>query len=303
MSRSVIFAGGGTAGPVTPLLAVADAMKRRNPELRIAWAGTETGPERDLVEPYGYPYFAIPVAKLPRYVSLRLLTAPFDFYRARRTARDMMVSIHPNVVVSAGGFTAVPVVRAANAYRIPCVSHQLDCIPGLSNLLVARKSRYVTTSFAYSDNPFGRGVASYPIPTPTRFGLEDLPMRADACQYFNLDPSKKVLFVTGGGTGALAINRAMWKIAPGLPDDVQVIHLTGKGKKERTSVDREGYIIEEFFTDEMMTAYAAADLVVSRRHRRDRGIRRLLKSGDPCPAPEFTAGGKRGGAQQFRADD
>jgi UDP-N-acetylglucosamine--N-acetylmuramyl-(pentapeptide) pyrophosphoryl-undecaprenol N-acetylglucosamine transferase len=264
MTRSVLFAGGGSGGPVTPLLAVASQMLKMDPEIHPVWAGTDTGPERDLVEPYGFPYFAIPIAKLPRYLTTQLLTAPFDYFRARRTARDIMRNIRPSVVISAGGFTAVPVVHAANAFGVPCISHQLDCVPGLSNRLIARHSRIVSTSFEYSDEPFGRDVISTPIPTPTRFGRNDLPSHEEACAFFHLDPLRITLFVTGGGTGAISLNRAMEELAEGLLPDMQIIHLTGKGKNTRVSINDKGYIRAEFFTKEMIFAYAAADLVVSR---------------------------------------
>jgi len=264
MKKSVVFAGGGTIGPVAPLLAVAEEMVRCDPEIRIVWAGTDAGPERDLIEPYGYPYFSVPVAKLPRYLSLKLLTAPFDFLRARRAARAIVRTALPGAVVSAGGFTAVPIVRAAFAFNIPAISHQLDCVPGLSNRLIAHKSRYVTTSFAYSDNPFGKNIISYPIPTPTRFSVDALPARDEACRYFGLDPGKKVVLVMGGGTGAQALNRAMDRIVPALVPEIQVIHLTGKGKSNGSLMSDPGYVRAEFLTDEMPMAYAAADLVVSR---------------------------------------
>ncbi len=264
MTRGVLFAGGGTGGPVTPLLAVASQMLQTDATIHPVWAGTDTGPERELVEPYGFPYFAIPIAKLPRYLSMQLITAPFDYLRARRTARDIMKTIRPRVVISAGGFTAVPVVHAANAFGIPCISHQLDCVPGLSNRLIARQSRFVTTSFEYSDRPFGRGVESHAIPTPTRFGRSDLPTREEACAFFHLNPARPVLFVTGGGTGAIALNRAIEALAEDLLTDMQIIHLTGKGKNSHFSVQQDGYVRSDFFTSEMMTAYAAADLVVSR---------------------------------------
>jgi UDP-N-acetylglucosamine--N-acetylmuramyl-(pentapeptide) pyrophosphoryl-undecaprenol N-acetylglucosamine transferase len=264
MKRSIVFAGGGTIGPVAPLLAVAEEMLKNQPDLSVVWAGTDSGPERDLVEPYGFPFFEIPVAKLPRYVSKKLLTAPFDFFRARHAARNLMRTVLPSVVVSAGGFTAVPIVRAAYAFHIPSISHQLDCLPGLSNRLIARKSRYVTTSFAYSDNPFGKDVVSYPIPTPTRFRGEDLPAREDALRAFGLDPTKKTVFVMGGGTGAEALNRAMARIAPSLLPEIQIIHLTGRGKGGGIGIEDPGYVRSEFFTDEIVSAYAAADLVVSR---------------------------------------
>ncbi|MFA5129494.1 MAG: glycosyltransferase [Patescibacteria group bacterium] len=262
--KSILFAGGGTLGPVTPLLAVADRLREMNPEFEFVWAGTEEGPERSLVESKGITFYSIPVAKLPRYLSRRTLTLPFDLIRAYREADALIAAYVPRVVITAGGFTAVPIVRQAYIRGVPCISHQLDATPGLSNRLVARQSRYVTTSFAYTSSPFNARVVTYQAPTPVRYTADDLPSREAACEYFGLDASRPVLFIVGGGTGAIALNEAMWEIEPALPQDLQIIHLTGKGKLQEYDTERNGFILTEFLTDGMLPALAAADLIVSR---------------------------------------
>lgn len=262
---SILFAGGGTLGPVTPLLAVADRLVESDEELRIAWAGTDSGPERSLIEAKRIPFTTVPIAKLPRYLSPKLLTLPFDYYRARKTAARILDAFRPRAVVSAGGFTAVPIIQEAYHRRIPCLAHQLDAKPLLSNRLVVRHCRYVTTSFPYDRNPFPDAPMIYHVPTPVRFMPEDLPSRTAACEYFGFDPNLPVLFTMGGGTGSVALNEAMWSIESSLPANVQVIHSTGKGKMVEFEASRGGYAQHEFFDgDQMKFAYAAADLVVSR---------------------------------------
>lgn len=262
--RTILFAGGGTLGPVAPLLAVAARLEEHDPHFRFAWAGTDQGPERDLVEDAGIHFATIPVAKLPRYLSLKLLTAPFDYARAKREAAQLIAEARPAVVIAAGGFTAVPVIVEAAKHGIPCIAHQLDYHVGLSNQLVAKHCRYVTVSFSYARSPFPVNVRTYQIPTPVRFSASDIPSRDFACRYFGFDPSRPVLLVTGGGTGAKTLNNAFASIRGQLPPDLQILHLTGRGKSEGIISETPLYVVNEFLTEDMLIAYAAADLVVSR---------------------------------------
>lgn len=262
----ILFTGGGTLGPVTPLLAVLDRLREENPEYSFLWVGTDSGPERILVESKQIPFITLPEAKLPRYLSRKLLTAPFDFLRARKAARNVLEQYHPRVIVSAGGFTAVPLVQEAHYHRIPCISHQLDATPGLSNRLIAKQSRYVTLSFAYDHPPFKTTASMYQIPTPVRFRLENLPSRESACHVFDLDPDpqRKVLLIVGGGTGAMALNEAMSDIIDQLPPQIQIIHVTGKGKELEKYHGNRLVRRYAFLKEEMFSALVAADLVISR---------------------------------------
>lgn len=261
----ILFAGGGTLGPVTPLLAVIDRLREEDESLRFAWAGTDSGPERALIEARGIPFVTVPVAKLPRHFSPKLFTLPLDYYRARKTANHILDAFRPKAIVSAGGFTAVPIIQEAFHRRIPCLAHQLDADPLLSNRLIVRQCRYMTTSFPYDHNPFPNASMVYHVPTPVRFMPEDLPSRTSACEYFGFNPELPVLFVMGGGTGSIALNQAMWGIEHMLPASVQIIHATGKGKYIEFEASRGGYSQHQFFDgDQMKMAYSACDLVVSR---------------------------------------
>lgn len=249
-------------GPVTPLLAVWREMKRRRPELGAAWVGTPEGPERIEVEKEGIRFFSLPVVKIPRYPSIRWITWPFAFFFARRKAAKMLAEIRPSLVVSAGGFTSVPVIRAARLRRIPCAIHQLDAEPGLSNIAVARVCQSVTTSFRYDFPPFQK-VQSEQMPTPSRFAGIAIPTKEEAGRSFGLDPARPVVFIVGGGTGSKAVNDAVGSILGRLLNIAQVIHLTGKGKSGGRQ--RPGYVVADFFDESaMLRAYAAADIVVSR---------------------------------------
>lgn len=260
----ILFAGGGSLGPVTPLIATSAALRRRVDHVAFAWAGTPEGPERAFAEAEGIDFYAVPVAKWPRYPDLRWFTFPRDAWRAARAAERMIDQVRPDVVASVGGFTAVPVIRAAASAGIPCVVHQLDKVPSWSNRLVAYRCASVTTSFSYDRPPFGARVRTEPIPTPTRFLPGDAPTRDEAARSFGLDPARPVVLVTGGGQGAVALNEAVYRHAEAWRTYAQVIHVCGRGKMESFE-PREDYLVCELLDAESMRrAYAACDVVVTR---------------------------------------
>lgn len=271
--KTVLFAGGGTMGPVTPLLAVWRTMKRRRNDLSLAWAGTPDGPEREAVESEGGRFFPVPVVKIPRYPSTRWISWPFAYLKASRVASRIISETMPLMIGSVGGFTATPIIRRGSRTGIPCAIHQLDYEPGLSNRFVARLCKSVTTSYEYGAPPFS-GVKSDRVPTPCRFAGRTPLSKEDACRSFELDPSRPVIFVLGGGTGSKAINDAIGHIRKDLVALTQIIHLTGKGKGAKPENDvgahamrpgLPGSITKEFFNeDEMFRAFCAADLVISR---------------------------------------
>lgn len=259
---TILFVGGGTLGPVTPLLAVARRMKQMRPGISFAWAGTLEGPERDLIAREHIPFFAVPSAKLPRYPTFAWLTWPRDYLRAKRAARGVLHETNPSLVVGMGGYTQVPVMRAAKKQGIPCAIHQLDDEPGLSNKLVASFCVSVSSSFAYIGTLFGKKTRR--IATPTRFSGVTIPDAEAAASRFFLEPEKPIIFVLGGGTGAQAINEAIGRVRSRLSQDVQMIHATGKGKLGSIAQDRRNVIREFFDEQDMLYAYAAADLIICR---------------------------------------
>ncbi len=195
---------------------------------------------------------------------MRWLTFPRDAWRAKRVAERIVDQTRPDAVVSVGGFTAVPVIRAATKRGIPCLIHQLDKTPTLSNRLVAGSCASVTTSFSYDRSPFGARVHTERIPTPSRFTKDSAPERDEAIRSFGLDASRPVVLVTGGGQGAQALNEAVYKKADAWKNTAQMIHICGLGKMDRFE-PREYYLVCEMLDAESMRcAYAACDVVVTR---------------------------------------
>lgn len=263
---TILAVGGGTLGPVTPLLATWTVIKKRYPKAKLIWVGTPNGPERQLLEPLHIPFFPLPVAKWPRYPSLAWLTFPVDAWRARRVANRILDQHRSDVVMSAGGFTAVPIVQAARRRGIACVAHQLDLVPGLSNKRIAHLCQSVTTSFEYERPPFGDRVSDEWIATPTVLTMQSLPAKQAALRSFGFHHDKPVVFILGGGGGSAFINELVHRRLKEWLRFVNIIHSTGPGKNALAEKDRDhdGYHAQELFSQNLAEAYAAADLVIAR---------------------------------------
>jgi len=251
-------------GPTAPLLALYKVLKKRHPQDRFVWAGTGEGPEKGPVSALGIPFATIPTAKFARHFSATWFKFPFSYWSARQAAKAFVDEWKPEIVIGTGGFTQVPVMNAAWRKGIPCVIHQLDFSPTLSNLLVARFCKLITTTFVYHYRKFNVRVEEMHIATPNRFAGVEVPERPRAAQYFGLSTDRPIVFVVGGGTGARTLNEALEKDLDRWLTKIQVIHSTGKGRGGHAA-SRPGYARFEFLNEEqMLYAYAAADVVVSR---------------------------------------
>lgn len=255
-----MMTGGGTLGPVTPLLAIAEAWKKLDPKVEFIWIGTPDGPEGDLLKKLGHRFFPVKTAKLPRHFALSTLIAPIVLYKSYFQARDIIKKEKPDLVMSAGGYVSVPFVWAAKTLKVPSWIHQLDVRAGLANKMMMNFTSKITTSWEKSlqDYPKGEWVG-----TPVRESLRAM-SRERVYREYKLDSEYPTILVLGGGLGAEWINKTMAKIGPDLITKANVIHQTGKGKDfEELEAIGGRYHVKEFIY-EMDKAYAAADLVVCR---------------------------------------
>jgi UDP-N-acetylglucosamine--N-acetylmuramyl-(pentapeptide) pyrophosphoryl-undecaprenol N-acetylglucosamine transferase len=257
----VVLTGGGTLGPVTPLIAVSRALKALAPGADVSWIGTKGGPEERIVREAGIPFSAISAGKLRRYFSWRNLVDPLlvvqGFFEARRALKAAKAS----VVVSAGGFVAVPVAWAARSLGIPVHVHQQDVRPGLANRLSLPAAASMSVALESS-------VADFPGRHPEWTGNPVRPelaagSREEAKRIFGLEDGVPVVLVLGGGTGAAGLNRLVRDALPSLTERVQLIHVAGPGKTD-PSVVSPRYRQVELLTSELPHAFAAASLVVTR---------------------------------------
>ena len=262
--NSVVLAGGGTAGHIEPAMNLADAIRRRYPEVRITALGTERGLETTLVPARGYELALIPAAPLPRRLTPSLMSLPGRLRAAVNEARRIIEVRRADVVVGFGGYVALPAYLAARRAHVPMVVHESNARPGLANRVGARLTRYVATS-----SPDARLPHAQRAGLPLRAAIADLDrsaLRAPAREFFGLAPHEPTLLVFGGSQGARRINEAVSGGARELlAAGVQVLHAAGPANEidvER-SPDGPPYVVVPFI-DRMDLAYAAADLVVCR---------------------------------------
>jgi len=257
----VLFTGGYTLGPVTPLLAVSEEVRKRDPLAEVFWIGTYSGPEKALIKEYNIPFKSICSGKFRRYWSIRHIADNFHFIIGFFQSFAYLIKNRPDVIVSAGGFVSVPVVFAGWFLRIPSLIHQQDVRPGLANMIMSYFASKITVAFEVSKKGFRHRNPIW-IGNPVR---EDIfhNNRRESLDYFDFDSGRPVLLILGGGTGAQKINELVQGSIDNLLEFTNVIHVTGIGKVGK-SHSRPGYCVFQFLTEGMVHAYDASDVVVSR---------------------------------------
>jgi UDP-N-acetylglucosamine--N-acetylmuramyl-(pentapeptide) pyrophosphoryl-undecaprenol N-acetylglucosamine transferase len=258
MKKTIVFTGGGTAGHVTPNLALIEKLDRA--EWDIHYIGT-SGMEKGLVEAVdGVTYHEIDSGKLRRYASLKTLTMPIHVLKGYHQSKKILKALKPAVLFSKGGYVSVPVVAAAKGV-CPVLTHESDYTPGLANKIDAHFATKVLVTFA-DTVPFVKGGKGVHTGTPIRPELYR-GSRERALAFTGLSGRKPVLLVTGGSLGAVAVNVAVREALPELLKTFDVVHLCGKGKLDE-SVRMPGYVQYEYIRDEMADLFALADVVCSR---------------------------------------
>lgn len=258
--KKIILTGGGTAGHVTPNLALLPALQKAGYEVR--YIGSYQGMERKLIEQAGIPYDGISSGKLRRYFDWKNFSDPFRVLKGCSEARKLLKKYKPDVIFSKGGFVAVPVVLAAKHYKIPVIIHESDMTPGLANKICIPSAAKICCNFPETMKylPADKAVLTG---SPIR---EELLKgdRTSGLSYAHLSSDKPVLLVIGGSLGSVAVNKAVRAILPRLLSHYQVIHICGKGNLEESLIGTEGYVQYEYVDAPLKHLFAAADLVISR---------------------------------------
>jgi UDP-N-acetylglucosamine--N-acetylmuramyl-(pentapeptide) pyrophosphoryl-undecaprenol N-acetylglucosamine transferase len=244
------------------VLAVAQALRQRRADVEFLYVGTRDGPERKLAAANDIPFAAISTGKLRRYWALDNLTDPARVAYGIFEASRLVKRFRPNLAFAAGGFAAVPPIVAARLAGAYTLIHQQDVVPGLANRLLAPLASGMTLSLASSQRHFPRRKCSV-TGNPVRSDFLSAEPRL-AFQHLGLDPDVPVLVATGGGTGALGLNRLVAAAAPRLIDRLQLVHLTGRGRGVPAATTSDRYRAIEFLVDDMPHLLAAATLVISR---------------------------------------
>ena len=265
MSKRIIIAGGGTGGHIFPAIAIAGALKKRDPTIEVLFVGAKGKMEMEKVPQAGYRIEGIDIAGFNRSSLIKNFGLPFKLIKSFFQVSSIFSSFMPDAVIGVGGYSSFPVLRAAQAKGIPTFIHESNSFAGKSNILLGKKA---TRIFVASDGmekffPSDRiRVSGNPVRSAI---VENRISRDEAVRFFGLDPAKPTVLSTGGSLGAKGINEA---IAAHLDQfgDLQLIWQTGKPFSAQASALSAGRrnVWTADFIPQMEYAFAAADLVISR---------------------------------------
>lgn len=258
--KKIVLTGGGTAGHVTPNIALLPHLKDAGFE--VFYMGSYDGIEKRLIADFDIPYYGIATGKFRRYLDPKNFTDPFRVLKGYSEAKKYLKEIKPDVVFSKGGFVSVPVVRAAAALKIPCIIHESDMTPGLANKLCAPVAAKICCNFpeTLAMLPQDKAVLTG---SPIREELSS-GNKINGLDMCGFTANKPVVMVIGGSQGAASVNKAVRAALPKLLKDFQVVHLCGKEKVDNLLLNVEGYKQFEYLKSELKDIFAMADVVISR---------------------------------------
>ena len=258
--KTIVLTGGGTAGHVTPHLALIPELQRKG--YAIHYIGTENGIEHEMMNRVeGVTYHAVKSGKLRRYFDWQNFTDPFKVVAGAAESVSIIRKLKPDVCFSKGGFVAVPVVWGAWRAHVPVVCHESDLTPGLANKICSRFAQKIATTFPECAEALGPKAEM--TGTPMRRALFE-GKREEGLRLAGLTGEKPVLLMTGGSLGAQSINACLREALPDLLPDMDVIHICGKGNVDESLNGTAGYAQFGFVNEEMPHLLAAADAVLSR---------------------------------------
>ena len=250
--KKIVLTGGGTAGHVTPNIALLPSLREAGYE--IHYIGSYDGIEKKLIEDYKISYYGISTGKFRRYFALKNFTDPLRVIKGYSEARKILKQIRPDIVFSKGGFVSVPVVRAAHSLGIPCIIHESDMTPGLANKLCIPVANKICCNFPETLKmlPEDKAVLTgSPIRAELRQGN-----RIAALELCGFTANKPVIMVIGGSLGAASINKVVREALPKLLEDFQIIHICGKEKVDNLLLNVPGYKQFEYVKAELKDLFA-----------------------------------------------
>ncbi|MBE5942781.1 MAG: undecaprenyldiphospho-muramoylpentapeptide beta-N-acetylglucosaminyltransferase [Lachnospiraceae bacterium] len=258
--KKIVLTGGGTAGHVTPNIALLPSLKEAGFE--VHYIGSYEGIEKKLIEDMGIPYYGISSGKLRRYFDMKNFSDPFRVVKGFGEANRILKKIQPDIVFSKGGFVTVPVVMAAKKNKIPAIIHESDMTPGLANKLCIPSASKVCCNFkeTFELLPEGKAVLTG---TPIRKELFEGDAKK-AAEFCGLSTEKPTILVVGGSSGSVVINNAIRESLDEILKNYQVIHLCGKDHLDESLKEKEGYVQFEYISKELRDLFALSDLVISR---------------------------------------
>ena len=258
--KKIVLTGGGTAGHVTPNIALLPGLQELGYE--VHYIGSYEGIESRLIADFDIPYYGISTGKFRRYLDPKNFSDPFRVIKGYTEARRILKELKPDIVFSKGGYVSVPVVRAAASLKIPCIIHESDMTPGLANKLCIPVARKVCCNFPETMQYLPKDKAVL-TGSPIREELSK-GNKIAALDLCGFDANIPVIMVIGGSLGAANVNKAVRDALPELLKDFQVVHLCGKGKMDESLNGTPGYVQFEYISEQMRDLFAISSIVISR---------------------------------------
>lgn len=258
--KKIVLTGGGTAGHVTPNLALLPFLKDEGWE--VIYIGSDKGIERSLIEAEEIPYYSIPTGKLRRYLSKENFSDMFRVVKGVTEAKKLIKELRPDLVFSKGGFVAVPVVLGAKANNVPVIIHESDITPGLANKIAMPWAKIICTTFPETLQHISKKKGVH-TGSPIRKELFQ-GKRERGLEKCGFDGSKPILLMMGGSLGAVKLNQCLREKLPDVVKKFDVIHLCGKGNLAKNLLNQKGYKQFEYVSADLADLFAATDLIVSR---------------------------------------
>ncbi|WP_350342786.1 undecaprenyldiphospho-muramoylpentapeptide beta-N-acetylglucosaminyltransferase [Proteinivorax tanatarense] len=258
--KKIILTGGGTAGHVTPNIALIPKLKELGYE--IYYIGSKNGIERQLIEDLNIKYYPISSGKLRRYFHKDNFTDPFRVLKGVKQAASIIKKIKPDIVFSKGGFVTVPVIIASKLKKVPTIIHESDFTPGLANKIAMPFCSNVCVTFPETLDAIPKGKGVYtgpPIREEILKGNSELGYKE-----VGFSTSKPVVMIMGGSLGAVKINSHVRSILPSLLEEFNVIHLCGEGKVDQSLMEIDGYKQYPYVKEQLPHLFAITDVIVSR---------------------------------------
>lgn len=258
--KKIVFTGGGSAGHVTPNVALMPHLQKEGWD--ISYIGSHRGIEKTIIEKEGIPYYGIASGKLRRYFDLQNIKDPFLVMKGVMDAYIRIRKIKPDVIFSKGGFVSVPVVIGGWLNRVPVLLHESDMTPGLANKISLKFASKIFVTFEEAKRHLPAEKTIY-TGSPVR---EDVLQgkREHGLKWLQFHDRKPVITMMGGSLGAKKINETLRKALPQLLTHYQIVHLCGKGNIDESLQETKGYAQFEYVHEELPHILAATDFVISR---------------------------------------
>jgi UDP-N-acetylglucosamine--N-acetylmuramyl-(pentapeptide) pyrophosphoryl-undecaprenol N-acetylglucosamine transferase len=258
--KTIVFTGGGSAGHVTPNIALMNKLRQLGWE--VHYIGSATGIEKDIIEREGVPFYPISSGKLRRYFDLKNFKDPFRVIKGVYESYRLLRRLKPAIVFSKGGFVSVPVVLGGWMNKIPVIIHESDMTPGLANKISIPFAAKVCVTFPESMQHVQNQKAML-----TGLPIRERILNGKASKGYHLcdfHSQKPVILIMGGSLGSQVINQAVRNNLDRLLVQFQIVHICGNGNVSRDISGKRGYKQFEYISDELPDVMAMSDLVISR---------------------------------------